>query len=88
MSEATANNNDIDKEENYEIAKLSYEVMESYELPSWFLKYVWLWPMVASYIFILYFSAPENLLFSVVTYGGYIVFLGLTATVIRKHWPM
>lgn len=44
--------------------------------------------MVVSYIFILYFSAPENLAFSAVSYGAYIVFLDLAAIGIRKLWPM
>ena len=88
MSEANKDNNNSGEEENYEAAKLSFEVMETYELPGWFKNHVWLWPMVVSYLYLIYLCAPQNRMFTIVSYGLLIIFMDLVSIWIRRCWPM
>ena len=89
MTETQSNDDSLEQEENYEAAKLSFEVMASYDVPARYKNHVWLWPLVVMWTFITYMSyGTKGFWFSTVSFGSYVVFLDVASIVIRKHWPI
>lgn len=75
--------------EDYEQDKASYEVLDYYDMPAWYKRwFIWLWPLILVYLFLIAVSSPGSRMFTVVAFGGIIVLFQLIAVFVRKHWPL
>jgi hypothetical protein len=88
MSESIQHDMGEIKEDNYDKAKINYEVLKSYDIPDWYKKHVWVWPIAVLWIFVVVYSAPEARLTSALAWGGIIVAVDTAMILVRRTWPL
>ena len=78
-----------DNTEDYEQEKSSYEVLDYYDMPAWYKRwFIWLWPLIVVYLFLIALSSPSSRMFTIVAFGAVIVLFQLIAVFVRTHWPL
>lgn len=74
---------------DYERDKASYEVLDYYDNPVWYKKwFIWLWPTIIIYIFLIAVSAPEDRTYTVLSFGAALAGFHLLSVCMRKFWPI